>query len=310
VLNEDDPYRQMLAGKAFGVENALSMFAEDYVHMPAWGIYEKDAVAQIQDVINLCHIYLIGVTPTISLESARQDGSNLVVSLQYNGKICEITYPLAEGMEVHQEDGYHFVRDSNGRRYFPNTESMFMRLSVETSEIFFKVLYIGQALGADGKRNAHDRLLKHETLQKIALKGVPDGHHLSLLMLGIAENRVMTAFNPFAKNIDDDKERIVAGLNKLYDTTLQERVTLYEASLIRYFMPHFNTEFKNSFPSTNLRVLQDCYDKDFSALAAEIVIDELPFQLCSDVVPPAFHHTAFHDLHDDNSRKIFFGFGQ
>ncbi|UTW52885.1 hypothetical protein KFF05_05865 [bacterium SCSIO 12827] len=301
----DDPY-QTLAAKAFGVENAFNLYALDYVHMPAWAIYEKEMIAEIQDTIDLCHIYLIGQTPKISLTSAHQEDTTLVVSLEYLGKAHQLFYPLDDGMEVCNEDGYYFVRDAIGQRFFPSTEEISKRLSMETSEIFFQVQYIGQSLGKDGKRNAHDRLLKHETLQKISLQGAKDGYHLVLLMLGIADNRVMTVFNPFAKNIDDDDERIAAGLDKLYDTTLHERVTLFEASLIRYFKPHFNIEFKNSFPSTNMKVLQDCYDKDFTAITAEIIIDELPFQLCSDAVAPAHTHTAFHHLHDDESRKAFF----
>lgn len=307
MSKNDDKLRRIMASKAFGVENALSLYALDYVHMPAWAIYEKEEVAKIQDVIDRCHIYLIGLTPKIAFTSTHQKGNALFVSLEYLGKTHQLSYPLADGMEMCHEDGYHFVRDPSGQRFFPSAEKMCIRLSLETSEIFYQVLYIGQALGADGKRNALDRLLKHETLQKISLKGVPDGYHLNLLMLGIADNRVATMFNPFAENLDDE-DRIVAGINKLYDTTLQERVTLYEASLIRYFMPHFNKEFKNSFPSTNLKVLQDCYEKDFSALVAEIVFDELPYQLYSDAVTAAHSHTAFHNLHDDDSRRAFLGF--
>jgi len=44
-----------------------------------------------------------------------------------------------------------------------------------TKTIGFEVKYIGQAYGDAGSRNALDRLLKHETLQKIALNGAPNG---------------------------------------------------------------------------------------------------------------------------------------
>jgi len=84
-------------------------------------------------------------------------------------------------------------------------------------------------------------------------------------------------------------------------------VTLYEPSLIRHFQPPFNKEFKESFPSTNLKVLADCYDKDFSTLISEICIDELPFKMTSDAVPPSQYHTAKFDLHEDEVRQIFFG---
>ena len=135
-----------------------------------------------------------------------------------------------------------------------------------------------------GSRNALDRLKKHETLQRIAVKGIPDSYKLTILMLAIEPgNRLVTMFNPRAKDMSQGSERIKKGLDKLFDTNEAERTTLYEASLIRYFQPPFNKEFKNSFPSTNMKVLADCYDKDFATLVAEICIDELPFKLFSGV---------------------------
>ena len=59
--------------------------------------------------------------------------------------------------------------------------------------IDFEVLYIGQAFGDGGSRNALDRLLKHETLQKIAVKGVPAGSVLMLLLPITTFTRTRTA---------------------------------------------------------------------------------------------------------------------
>ena len=116
----------------------------------------------------------------------------------------------------------------------------------------------------------------------------------------------MSFFNPHAENKDKEGTRIKAGLDKLFDTDEAERITLYEAALIRYFEPEFNKEFKKSFPSTQLKVLEDCYDKDFSAVVAEICIDDLPFLIGSETVAPAQYHIAKHDLHDEDERKAFF----
>lgn len=96
------------------------------------------------------------------------------------------------------------------------------------------------------------------------------------------------------------------GLDKLFETTEAERTSLFEASMIRYFKPEFNTIFKDSFPSTNLKTLADCYDKDIATVVAEICIDELPFRLFSDAVAAAPYHIARHDLHKDEDRQVFF----
>jgi len=170
------------------------------------------------------------------------------------------------------------------------------------------VLYIGQAYGDNGSRNALDRLRKHETLQKISVTGAagPDCN-LTVLMLGIEPaNRLITHFNPLAEVKTKGSERIAMGLDKLFGTSEAERTTLYEASLIRYFQPKFNKIFKDNFPSTDLKTLRDCYDKDFAALVAEISIDSLPFLLHSEVVPPNADHIAKHDLHAAAERRMFF----
>ena len=119
-------------------------------------------------------------------------------------------------------------------------------------------------------------------------------------------NRMVTIFNPFAKNKSEGEQRIEDGLHKLFGTDEQERITLYEASLIKHFQPKYNIEFKNSFPSTNLKVLADCYDRDFSSLVAEICFDEPPFLLFSDKVAPQRDHMVVHDLHDNEDRRVFF----
>jgi hypothetical protein len=117
---------------------------------------------------------------------------------------------------------------------------------------------------------------------------------------------MFTLFNPRAKDKEHGAERISNGLDKLFNTNEAERITLYEASLIRYFQPKYNKEFKDSFPSTNMKVLTDCYGKDFSALIAEICIDELPFKMFTETVPAKQYHKAKHDLHNDEARKVFF----
>lgn len=69
-----------------------------------------------------------------------------------------------------------------------------------------------------------------------------------MLLLAIQpNNQLFTVMNPFAINKDDGKARIKAGIDKLFSTTEQERTTLYEASLIRYFYPEFNKELKIAF---------------------------------------------------------------
>lgn len=307
-MAEKPGIEKLMADKLFDVEHSLGMYAVSYCTIPAEYIYDKEALKPLMEVIETCHIYLIGLTPIIDLVDAKQESDLLTLGFKVAGKDFSLSFELPEGFNLKTEGDLLYIEDSNGHRSWPDENYIQAKLSEKTSFVNFEVKYIGQAYGKDGSRNPIDRLLKHETLQKISLKGIPTGYRLSLLMLAIQpNNQLFTMMNPFAKNTDEGPARIRAGLDKLFNTTEQERITLYEASLIRYFYPDFNKEFKDSFPSTTLKVLQDCYKKDFSGVVAEICIDELPFKLFSGNVKPKNYHIAKHDLHEDDERRMFFG---
>ncbi|KXI23211.1 hypothetical protein [Photobacterium sanguinicancri] len=300
-----DSFKKNLEQKSFDVEHALSMYANSFCTLPAEYIYDKEILKEYEDVIKRCHIYMIGYLSKAALIDIKQEQRKLKVEYNIAGetKIIELEMPDDYTLYFDDESGY-YVKDKEGNKRLIPQEHMNSLLS---KYLEFDVRYIGQAYGKDGSRNALDRLLKHETLQKIALSPKPDNTTLSLLLLEIEpNNKLITAMNPFAKNKDNDGLRIKAGLDKLFNTTEQERISLFEAALIRYFYPQFNKEFKDSFPSTNLKVLQDCYKKDFSAVFAEIFIDELPFKLRSEKVGVSHYHCAKHNLHIEKEREAFF----
>ena len=303
------PSKDEFFGKAlFDVEHALGMYAFSFCTIPAEGIYNKEALAPLVSVIESCHIYLIGYTPVVDFIDAQQKNGALNLTFTVLGKKHTVSYDLPEGRSLKRDGELNYMEDTSGQRFWPKVEDMQVRLSDQSGAVTFDVKYVGQAYGQDGSRNAIDRLLAHETLQKIALKGVPDGYRLTLLLLAIQpSNQLFTVMNPFAKKKDEGDARIKSGLDKLFHTKESERVALYEAALIKYFSPEFNKEFKDSFPSTTLKILQACYEKDFSAVVAEICIDELPFRLFSHAVKPAICHIAKHDLHKDEQRRMFFG---
>lgn len=293
---------------AFDIEHALSMYALSFCTIPAEGIYDKDALASLGNVLDKCHIYLIGYTPKIDFVGAEQKGQHLQLSFEILSEKHVLDYELPEGLTLKTDTDLWYLGDASGGRFWPNGYEMQARLAASSDAIKFEVKYVGQAYGQHGSRSAIDRLLKHETLQKISLKGVPQGYRLTLLLLEIEpSNQLITSINPFAKNTQDAEARIQQGLSKFFNTNEEERITLYEAALIRYFYPDFNKEFKDSFPSTNLKILRDCYEKDFAAVVAEICIDDLPFRLWSSKVEPKLHHIAKHDLHKSEDRRMFFG---
>ena len=295
-----------IKSKRFNVEHALSMYAYSYVVLPAHGIYDKDFLEFHRQIINTCHIYIIGFAPSVRLNSEKLQNGVLTTNYSVAGVNHDLNWQAPEGAEIVEEGDTVYVKDLSGQMFWPSNEQVLSYLG-QATDLEFQVKYIGQAYGKDGSRNALDRLLKHETLQKIVLKGIPEGKQLQVLMVSVQpNNQLLTQFNPRAEETDTSSERIQSGLEKLFNTDEREQIALYEAAMIRYFQPEFNKEFKDSFPSTNLKILRDCYEKDFSGVVAEFFIDELPYKLCSEKVSPKIHHIAYHDLHDDSDRKAFF----
>ena len=287
------------------VEHALVMYAYSFVVMPGAGIYDDAALARFAQILANCHIYIIGLLPIVDFINLRKGSGSFIATLGLLGKEHLIEVELPAGWDVGEEKSHYYLVDHKGQRYTPREDWLISQLKA-APDFTFDVQYVGQAYGKTGERNALARLKSHETLQKIALKGIPDGYQLSLLSQVSPGNMLITMFNPSAQNKDASGERLKAGLDKLFGTDERERIALYEAALIRYFQPKFNKEFRDSFPSTNLKVLRDCYDKDFSAVVAEINLETLPFAIGSNVVAPAVTHIAKFELHEKADRRAFF----
>jgi hypothetical protein len=288
----------------FDVEHALILYATSFFHLPARLLYDEESLKQYEHVSKKCHIYIIGYLPKTKLLRGYQEDQDAVLEFEIGSVKHDFKLPLPKGCRLESDDICPYAVNEQGQKFSLPENAINFFLHQHSK---FEVKYVGQAYGKDGSRNAIDRLMNHETLQKISLTGVPDNYELQLLLLEVEPSpKLITALNPFAQQKDETGSRIKAGLDKLFNTSEQERISLYEAALIRYFYPQFNREFKDSFPSTRLKILHDCYEKDFSMISAEISFDELPFQLWSDAVPAKHSHMALHDLHDDKSRKAFF----
>lgn len=295
--------------KRFDVEHALGMYAYSYVNLPAAGLYDAESLRPFAKTIETCHIYFIGYLPRVSIVNSVQHDRTVSIYLDCLGERKSVSWEFPEGALLREVDGYWFVEDNDGQRYAPTEDQILTRLSQQHAPLEFDIRYIGQSYGRDGTRNALDRLLSHETLQKIALRQAPPGYQIALLLVAVQpHNQLLTVFNPRAQERDRDGSRIQAGLDKLFGTSESERIALYEAAMIRYFRPEFNIEFKDSFPSTRLKVLQNCYEKDFSAVIAEFCFDDIPFLLRSEKVDASPYHIAHYNLHSEEDRRAFFSF--
>lgn len=299
-----------LMGKLYDVEHALNIYAYSYAAFPAHSLYDDTALEPLRSVLKECHIYLVGQVPTVDVVNIQKKDDALLISVHLADEVYDLCFDVPEGCSLQEEDDVFFLEDQNGRRFGPSSEHIFQKLHFEHRPIPFKIMYIGQAYGRDGSRSIVERLRSHKTLQKIALTSHAEGFKYEIVGLELQPgNRTVTVMNPHASNLSNTGDRIASGLEKLFGTDEKERITIYEAALIRYFQPKFNIEFKNSFPSTRMKVLSDCYEKDFSSVIAEICIEEMPYHLTTDKIPGKQTHTAIFDLHKDEDRHVFFSSG-
>lgn len=304
----DNDFEKLLSSKRFDTEHALNLIATNSATIPAVAIYDDELLQSLGGTFEQYHIYMVGLTPNIRFEGASQEGRILTTEHTLKGQTYRVKTELPEGARLGTEsDGSLLVRTEEGQAIWPSGQILALELRRLSKEMNFKVLYIGQAYGDDGSRSAIDRLRKHETLQKISIKGIPIDYTLSVTLVEVAsETRVITMFNPFSKERDATGKRISSGLDKLFGTSEAERTALYEAAFIRYFQPEYNKIFKDSFPSTNLKTLRNCYDKDFASLVCEYCFDYHPYNLFSDQIISKDCHMATYDLHKDADRHVFF----
>lgn len=218
-LNKYDKFENAL----FDVEHALSMHAVSFCTFTASSIYDDEVINNFNDVIPKCHIYMIGYQPKVEVIKCLQESNVLILRMSIKGEEYDVKFDLPDGAELKEEDDIYYIQLNTGEQVWPDQTLIMKELNYLSNAVNFEVKYIGQSYGKDGSRNAVDRLIKHETLQKISLKGIPEGYRLSLLLLEVQpENMMITMFNPRAKNRDDGEKRIDNGLDKLYSTTEKE----------------------------------------------------------------------------------------
>lgn len=294
----------------FEIEHAIVMYASSYCTLSAEYLYDKEMVALLGPLADECHIYIVGFAPGAVLIGFEDLGDRVGFKYDVGGSVYTIPYEIPDGFVFKADEDEGYLEGPDGARYSPDRGQLFVDLGKLVGGLDFEVKYIGQSYGKNGSRSAIDRLMKHEKLQEIAIKGVPKGQTLAILMLKVEPSTTLVTYmNPNSKNSEDGDARINSGLEKLKSTTEKEMVSIYEAALIKYFYPEYNVKLKDSFPSTDLDMLKDCYDKDICSVIAEISIDELPYKMFSEKIEPKIMHTASYYLNKDEDRKVFFGLG-
>lgn len=311
--------------RKFLSEFAINLFTSRWLLIPSSQITSDGKMPDDSaETSKNCHIYLICERPALHFEKSTfaYDGEKLTGNLIHKIEGIEHKTPfeqkfplLDDAVELRLSNYPHreiqtFNSEGKCVRYLPASAISFKQHPQDLHHLFrkLKVLYVGQAFGG-GNRTAIDRLRSHSTLQKILAEASYDSpdNEIMVVMIEYEQYRVIASIDGKAREAISD-ERDGKRFISIIDNPLKkgQQISLAEAALIRYFQPKYNKIYKKKFPSRELKVLAQCYEYDFSALAVEINTDELHLSLYSDTVPPAMHHIVNIDLVDYEQRAGFF----
>jgi hypothetical protein len=286
-------------------------------------LVEQENLAKIsEDVAEHLHIYLICRRPRIAIvpsEFRADEARRQIVFTAQHGETferIEVQGPPAFGaadLELQSEWPYgdFTVVEPDGERLAWGRSSLWLtREAFGNKHLNLEVLYVGQAYGTEGRRNAVDRLSKHETLQAIyaeAVRRSPD-KEVWIVLLGLAEPYGLILFSPVP---GDDPEFAETVTRLTTPISEQQRINFTEAALIRYFQPPYNTDYKDTFPSPAHKTYRECYKMDVNSVAFEMETSEpIQTRLYSEAVPPSWWHIKDFPLHSPAERRSLFDFSR
>jgi len=160
------------------------------------------------------------------------------------------------------------MRDIHLISYFCYHEDMTNRYPVsEPLPSDLEVMYIGQAYGRTKLKTIDYRVLNHNKIQEIALDILEKGSNEEIIIVGLKfeNNALGTSFVGINdKVIRPTNESMQELQNKAgKKLTKGQEITVCEASLISYFRPQLNTEYKKTFPSKDFTSYDELYEIDF-----------------------------------------------
>ncbi len=256
-----------------------------------------------------CHIYFICKRPRVVIKPEK---------CKFNRNDIELTFGIQHGYDFEEKmiklqstfdsseiciksifPHTRFQLINQGKKVVNARSSLYynMHLSQYDPNMDMEILYIGQSYGTNGMRTAPDRLKEHKTLQKIyseALQNYPDCE-IWLTLLSF-DREMITSIDGINKypvdNKDKDIKRISNAMNKFVNNKLNEQqiINFTEASIIKYFKPRYNIEYKDKFPNPAHKSYAECYELDVNSVCFELETDVVGTRLFTKSTSPAFSH--------------------
>lgn len=272
-----------------------------------------------EKLLNTCHIYLICRRPALAFDPLSMKATNGQLSGNLIYKVEGKQKRVAFSSPADVQAGTTFDISSYPHRMLTQVERdgseselplcvVAQSFNLKSRDVLdLEVLYVGQSF-AKGARSALARLKSHETLQKILAEqsaNRPDDEVMLILANYRGPKRFATVGGSTPATIKGkaDEEHAVKALTA--PIAEQHRVNLSEAGLIRYFDPSYNSMFRSLFPKSSQKLLDRCYELDFSTLVIELNTEAIGLRTWSPKVEAGFHHIASFDLHGPTRRSFF-----
>lgn len=314
----------MLQISKYSEEFVLEFFSVDRFVFRASDVFRLDdhSNQDLLDRLDNCHVYFLTKRPRLSLvpntvhlstESISFDAEWSVEGVKQRDtlKLPRNAFDAAEHSFAvspfpHRElISYNASGQAIIGTLFATSVHLFQKLPNEVRDL--KVVYIGKGL----RNSARDRLMHHETLQKILgdiNSNDPDAEAFVVAHAFKYRKPVMVV-KGIPAEITGDQALARRKKAASYQPSLEEQVSLIEATCISYFQ---TSEYNNhylDFPRRHHRVLRPIYDADFAFLSVQVDHERIGGQrLYSQTIPPASDHLALVDFRAREGRSSLSSF--
>ncbi|KAB7665576.1 YecA family protein [Bacillus sp. B1-b2] len=262
------------------------------------------------------HIYMINKIKRLSFIENSLKVTDTYVEVQVKhgvtltDKVETIKIPLHENMVDYEleSDKILFMKDGCGGGV--KFDILWIYTAFSTENLECEILYVGQAYGKIGNRDALKRLKSHETLQKVMADILyEDINYEIAITLWEFTPRLLTSMDGrkgFQVTDKEDKEHFLKVLSAPPLYLDSQIINVTEGALINYFKPKYNEKFKNNFPDIGHKGYKFYYDYDYNAITVELDPSCVNIEIYSDCTGYSQFSPIEYLLNSEEERKSMF----
>lgn len=307
--------------RKYRTEFAIESVAKRTLLLDQNGLMRPEVKAEGQK--NPFHIYMIHRRPRFRIDpqsfnvTLQSVSGTLVASVRGNAIRFPFSVPNKLGTAAvrlecpYPHTEFDLIDAVAGHRLYRARVGLFAHaVRVGGDHLDLEVLYVGQSYGVDGARTAPERLLSHSTLQQIyadAMTRFPDDE-IWLTLWSFSPPIVISMTDGCAATTLVSDDASASHFANILTTLITEQqvINFTEAALIKYFLPSYNIQFKDTFPSPAHATYSECYELDLNGVIVSFDTSEIGCRLWSQSVPRSWQHVPRFELHSRDARKSMF----